>query len=415
MHKVKIAVIDVETTGLSPWRHDRIVEIGIVVMDPAGSIEFEYETLVNPLRDIGPSGIHRISSEEVLKAPSFADIAGDVLEILSECSIVAGHNVSFDRNFLIKEYDRLGVSLPNVPTLCTCSLQGRSSLESCCRDLGIVIDGLLHRALFDAQLTARIVASLLLEDSTLADRCKISNISWPKIIPQRTPCFTRSHAAKLQTEPPRFLQRIAYRIRHDVDTEDANVLAYMVLIDRILEDRVIDQNEENVLVDAISNWGLSNTQLTAAHSNYLQKLAVAALADGHVSDTERRDLHLVARLLGQDQASLDGILESAATQLSAAKVATNTNSGRSDLRGKSVCFTGQLNATLGGQPICRDIAETLAEKAGLTIASGVTKKLDLLVVADPNTQSGKAKKAREYGTRILSDAVFWPMAGIAVD
>ncbi|MCU0712081.1 MAG: exonuclease domain-containing protein [Pirellula sp.] len=415
MNLDRIAVIDVETTGLSPWRHDRIVEIGIVVMDTAGSIELEYETLVNPLRDIGPSGIHRISSEEVLKAPSFADVAGDVLEILTGCSIVAGHNVSFDRNFLIKEYDRLGVILPETPTLCTCRLQGRSSLESCCRDLGIAIDGLPHRALFDAQLTARIVASLLSEDSALTDTYRISNITWPSITPLRTPCFTRSHAAKLQAEPPRFLQRIGSRIRHDVDAVDANVLAYMVLIDRILEDRVIDQDEENVLVDAISNWGLSNAQLAAAHTNYLQKLAVAALADGFVSDTERRDLHLVARLLGRDQESLDVILESAANQLSAAKLVTTSSSKGTDLRGKSVCFTGQLDATLRGQPISRDIAETLAEKAGLTIASGVTKKLDLLVVADPNTQSGKAKKAREYGTRILADAVFWPMAGIAVD
>lgn len=415
MNLDRIAVIDVETTGLSPWRHDRIVEIGIVVMDTAGSIELEYETLVNPLRDIGPSGIHGISSEEVLKAPSFADIAGDVLEILTGCSIVAGHNVSFDRNFLIKEYDRLGVSLPDIPTLCTCSQQGRSSLESCCRDLGIAIDGLPHRALFDAQLTARIVASLLSEDSALADIYRISNITWPSITPQRTPCFTRSHAAKLQTEPPRFLKRIASRIRHDLDAVDANVLAYMVLIDRILEDRVINRDEENVLVDAISSWGLSNAQLAAAHTSYLQKLAVAALADGFVSETERRDLHLVARLLGQNQESLDVILESAANQLSAAKLVTTSSSKGTDLRGKSVCFTGQLSATLGGQPISRDIAETLAEKAGLMIASGVTKKLDLLVVADPNTQSGKAKKAREYGTRILADTVFWPMAGIVVD
>ncbi len=30
----RIAVIDLETTGLSPWRHDRVVEIAIVVMSP---------------------------------------------------------------------------------------------------------------------------------------------------------------------------------------------------------------------------------------------------------------------------------------------------------------------------------------------------------------------------------------------
>jgi hypothetical protein len=38
-----------------------------------------------------------------------------------------------------------------------------------------------------------------------------------------------------------------------------------------------------------------------------------------------------------------------------------------------------------------------------------------LVDADPNTQSGKANNAREYGTLIISDAVFLPMAGIVVD
>ena len=52
--------------------------------------------------------------------------------------------------------------------------------------------------------------------------------------------------------------------------------------------------------------------------------------------------------------------------------------------------------------------------AGLKIASSVTKKLDLLVVADPDTQSGKAKKARDYGIRVMSDTVFWRHCGIEV-
>jgi DNA polymerase-3 subunit epsilon len=80
-----------------------------------------------------------------------------------------------------------------------------------------------------------------------------------------------------------------------------------------------------------------------------------------------------------------------------------------------VCFTGQLSGTIGGNTISRDLAETLAKNAGLMVTSNVTKKLDLLVIADPNTQSSKAKKAREYGIRILSDMVFWRMAGITVD
>ncbi|MCA9082247.1 MAG: BRCT domain-containing protein, partial [Planctomycetaceae bacterium] len=85
------------------------------------------------------------------------------------------------------------------------------------------------------------------------------------------------------------------------------------------------------------------------------------------------------------------------------------------LSGQSVCFTGQLQSTIDGEPITRDMAEALAKKMGMVVASNVTKKLDILVVADPNTQSGKAKKARDYGIRVLSDIVFWRMAGVTID
>ncbi|MCF7961721.1 MAG: hypothetical protein K9M08_13360 [Pirellula sp.] len=415
MLKDKIAVLDVETTGLCPWRHDRIVEIGIVVMDADGTIEAEYETLVNPTRDIGPSCIHQICSADVLRAPTFADVAGDVLEILSACTVIAGHNVSFDKNFLVKEYDRLDATLPDVPLLCTCRLFGRASLQSCCDELGLSFNGMPHRALVDALLTSRIVALLCSGDPSLIDTHRLSNVSWPRVSPLRTPCFTRVHAELSSTAPPKFLQRLSSSIHHDTEAETPNVLAYMVLIDRILDDRVIDQSEEDVLVDAVTNWGLSSAQLSAAHTNYLHNLAASALADGFVSDTERRDLHVVARLLGQNESTLDSILESAASQLSTARRVSKNLGVDTDFVGKSVCFTGQLSASIGGQPISRDLAETLAKDAGLSIVSNVTKKLDLLVVADPNTQSGKAKKARDYGTRILSDAVFWRMAGIAVD
>jgi DNA polymerase-3 subunit epsilon len=52
--------------------------------------------------------------------------------------------------------------------------------------------------------------------------------------------------------------------------------------------------------------------------------------------------------------------------------------------------------------------------AGLEVADSVTKKLDILVVADPHTQSGKARKARQYGTRIVHEPVFWQMLGVTV-
>jgi DNA polymerase-3 subunit epsilon len=204
-------------------------------------------------------------------------------------------------------------------------------------------------------------------------------------------------------------------MHHDVEAEPPNILAYMALIDRILEDRTIDPSEENSLVDAVLNWKLSASQIDAAHAHYLSNLAVAALADGIVTDSERRDLHVVARLLGQDDISLDSALETAAAKIATVHRAQKQTLKETVLAGQSVCFTGQLRSTINGEAITRNVAEALATEMGMIVASTVTKKLDMLVVADPNTQSGKAKKAREYGIRVLSDLVFWRMIGISVD
>lgn len=411
----RIAVVDVETTGLSPWRHDRIVEIAIVLVSPDGEIQAEYETLVNPNRDLGPTRIHQISASDVLHAPAFADVAGDVLDTLRNGVAIAGHNVRFDMNFLVKEYDRLGVNFPELPLLCTFQLLGRNSLAACCNELGIPFDGVAHRALSDARSTAHIASLLWKENQQLLDDYRLTDIEWPSVPALHTQCYRREEAKQMQAEPPRFLRRLAAKIHHDVDAETANVLAYLALVDRILEDRIIDASEEEALVDAALNWRLSRDQIEAAHRAYLHNLAVLALADGVVSDAERRDLHGVARLLGQDDSQLDGVLKAAATQLASIYSAQTASMDEGQLRGQRVCFTGEIQSTIKGCPITRDIAEAIAAKGGLVVANAVTKKLDILVVADPHTQSNKAKKARQYGTRILPEAVFWRMLGVNVD
>ena len=60
------------------------------------------------------------------------------------------------------------------------------------------------------------------------------------------------------------------------------------------------------------------------------------------------------------------------------------------------------------------MASELAASRGMIVMETVTKKLDLLVVADPFTQSGKAKRARLYGIRIIHEPVFWRALGMEV-
>ena len=61
------------------------------------------------------------------------------------------------------------------------------------------------------------------------------------------------------------------------------------------------------------------------------------------------------------------------------------------------------------------MVEELATNAGLIAVDSVTKKLDLLVLADPYSQSGKANKARKYSIRIMQELVFWKAIGVDVE
>ena len=408
-----IAVVDVETTGLSPWRHDRIVEIAVVLLSPDGEIEDEYESLVNPGRDVGPTSIHGITASDLIDAPPFAAIAGDLVALLRHACVLAGHNVSFDHNFLIGEFERLPAPFPEMPLFCTCRQLGRQNLAACCKELGIIVEdeGAFHSALFDARATAKIVARLLAEDSDLL-RLPTRPVEWPELPVGMARPVPRRVARERRASPPSFLQRIASRSAHDTEASPPNVLTYLGLLDRVLEDRVVVAEEEEVLLATVERLGLSKAQVEAAHASYLWHLTALALSDGHVSERERADLEVVAHLLGIGRSTLESLLAQTRGQLDklGARLAPVE-----DLRGKSVCFTGELQARIDGEPVTRAVAQEIAAQAGLVVANSVTKKLDLLVAADPNTLSSKGRKARQYGTRIMAEAAFWRMLGVAVE
>lgn len=69
----RIAVVDVETTGL--YSTDRVVEVAVVTVDRSGSIVDEFDCLINPLRDPGPSWLHGLTPSALNGAPMFEDIA----------------------------------------------------------------------------------------------------------------------------------------------------------------------------------------------------------------------------------------------------------------------------------------------------------------------------------------------------
>jgi len=71
--------------------------------------------------------------------------------------------------------------------------------------------------------------------------------------------------------------------------------------------------------------------------------------------------------------------------------------------GMSICFTGKLN-TMSRTDACK-----LAEKNGYEVKSSVTKGLTYLVTNDTESGSSKNKKAKELGTKIISETEFVKM------
>src|SRR3970282_157015 len=112
----RFAFLDLETTGLSPWFGDRVCEVGIVLTD-GKRIKEQYQTLVNPERPLSPgaASTNGLTDEELKSAPSFSDVADDVLEWLKGAVVVC-HNAQFDVQFLDSEFKRLGreIQIPNL-------------------------------------------------------------------------------------------------------------------------------------------------------------------------------------------------------------------------------------------------------------------------------------------------------------
>ena len=412
------AVIDVETTGLNPYRHDRIVEIAALLVSGEGSIVGDFTSLVNPERDVGPTHIHGLSASDVLQAPLFSEVAAPLLELLRPAVAVVGHNARFDLSFLTLEFRRLGVEFPECEVVDTMHLSGGGTLESCCACHGIEIEGGAHSAAHDALATARLLFALLHEAPELRARfAHLRPISWPVLLlPTKSPVH-RDEARERQLHAPTYIQDLASRLPPTTGqaTDQGAAMAYVDILGRVLEDRQIEDAEGQSLVEVALQWGLTFEHIQTIHGDYLRRLVKTACADGVVTTKEQEDLLLVARLLGFEEISqgeLESLIQSVASDPTQESLSSQ---GAEALRGKRVCFTGEAQCRLNGKTISRELAASLAERHGLTVVGSVTKQLDILVVADPHTQSGKAQKARKYGLRILHEPEFWRMLGITTD
>jgi DNA polymerase-3 subunit epsilon len=160
-----IAIIDFETTGLTAG-YDRVVEVSVVRIDPGQKPRLAFDTLVNPRRPMAATEVHGISDADVEKAPTFSDIAGELVASTAGC-VVAAYNVYFDVQFLDFELGNAGVD-HTPPHFCLMymrpmlGLGSRCKLEEACRSHG-VNHAVSHIAADDAMASAELFVKYLAE------------------------------------------------------------------------------------------------------------------------------------------------------------------------------------------------------------------------------------------------------------
>lgn len=372
----RIAVIDVETTGL--YNSDRVVEIAIVTLDASGVVVEEFDTLVNPGRDVGPTWIHQVTASMVTSAPMFNEVAHHVAARVDGAVCVA-HNLPFDRRMVGNELERAGIDIDWGVGLDTLSATG-CKLGVACEDYGVPLDG-AHRALVDARATAKLLVAV----AEAFEDAYVPAAAHPLMVtPIRV--LTRDGIADAAAPAP-YLAALARGVHASVD-----VAPYVDLLDAAVADLQLTTQERVELSALAHDLGLDDLRISRAHREFLNGLIDAALEDAVVTDGEYDQLCRAAALLEVD-------LDVVARRVDGYRTSCGELALSPQLQ---VCFTGAA-VDAAGEEIQRGDLERLATQHGLTTTRSVTAKgCDLLVAADSSTQSGKAEKARKFGIPIAS-------------
>jgi DNA polymerase-3 subunit epsilon len=278
------------------------------------------------------------------------------------------------------------------------------NLRACCDCCGFeLVDA--HSALADARATTQLLGRYINVDEDFADRwahcCGQSlHVDWPAIAAD--PSCVKPRAFEGAGGPAdTYVGRLAAHlpaVGGSGVTDD-----YLEVLDRALIDRILALHEMDELIALARDLGLSREQTDVAHRDYLGALARQAWADGAVSDAEIADLLVVADLLGIGDDDVEStIVEAKQAPRGAVSTSCAPPVGAFALEtGDRVVFTGEMPGISRDQ-LCHE-----AEELGLRPMSSVSRKTKLVVASDPDSISGKARKARECGVPVIDFAAYF--------
>ncbi|ROL76744.1 PolC-type DNA polymerase III [Pseudomonas vranovensis] len=162
----RIAVIDFETTGISPGAGCRATEVAVVMLE-RGRIVERYQSLMNAGVPVPAfvAGLTGITTAMLRSAPPIARVMNEVAEFVGNTPMLA-HNASFDQKFWDYELAQIGRNR-SQRFACSMLLARRlmpsapnHKLGTLTRWAGLPDTGTAHRAMADAEMAANLAQHL---------------------------------------------------------------------------------------------------------------------------------------------------------------------------------------------------------------------------------------------------------------
>lgn len=388
------AVFDFETTGRLP-RRDRAVEIGLVLLSSNLEVEHEFETLINPQRDVSAQEIHGIRTAWVLDAPVFAELAFELSNFMENRTLVA-HNAAFDLQVLESEYVRLDSTFAfewiseerrASGSLCTKSLSREvfgveaQSLAWLCSQFGID-NSEQHRALSDARATAQAFVELMKSSDRVISRASAAGIHRSPELPRaKVRPVVRPLAEAGQVSA---MDRLIGQL--PPIGSDTQISEYVTSLLIHLRDSHLSRAEIDALADLAGEIGLSREAAKLANDMAFDYIKNLFWQDGTLTDFEKSFLESASRALGLRDAEF--------TRPSDYSSSSQRDETMSVSGAKTFLFTGFSSS------LEEELQQSL-KKLGHTVSPGFSKKVDFVIAFDPDSQSGKAVQARKSGVPVL--------------
>jgi len=174
-----IAVIDFETTGMTPAQGARATEVAIVLMEGEQVVD-RFDSLMRTGVPIPPfiEQLTGISNAMLATAPPAEAVMREAARFVGSAPMVA-HNATFDSKFWQSELQHAGLAAPQ-PFACTVLLSRRVFPDAPSHSLGRITDhlglphtGRAHRALADAEMAAALLVRMQRE------LCQRFGVPWP--------------------------------------------------------------------------------------------------------------------------------------------------------------------------------------------------------------------------------------------